>query len=218
MIKAVLFDFDGVLVDTGDLHTEMTVKAVKEFGMPPDSQFGGSNWDNLYEVLRGSTEPTRTKLLNTKIWTYTQVDHIYAIKKRLTNEHVKGRWEWSKRHWQMMQWLRDRRIKTGVVSNTGTEFMKIILTDLGIWNLFDCIVGNDTRSALNDRPLAGKPSPAPYVDAMLRLAVNAWECLALEDSHTGAVAANAAGVAGTLFITHPETLSFRTFQPFITRG
>ena len=215
MITTVLFDFDGVLVDTGELHTEMTIKAVEEFGMPPDSQFSAGNWDILYEALRGSTIPTRDKLLMTKLWTYTQVDHIYAIKKRLTNERIKGRWEWSKRHWDMMQWLRDRRIKCGVVSNTGTEFMRVILKDLGIHDLFGCIVGNDTRGSMNN-PILGKPHPEPYLTAMALLDVNAWNCLALEDSRDGAIAANKAGVAGTLFITDPEQLGISTLQPFIT--
>lgn len=57
---------------------------------------------------------------------------------------------------------------------------------------------------IGDECAAGKPDPAPYLEAMRQLGVTAAECMAFEDSPSGATAAVAAGV---------RTVGLTTTQP-----
>jgi 2-phosphoglycolate phosphatase len=93
--------------------------------------------------------------------------------------------------------LRQQGVKTGVVTSKGQYETETLLADLGVAHLFDAVVGDDDA-----RPL--KPDPAPVVEALRLLGVEAGRAVMVGDTTFDVGAAKGAGVAcvGVLWGTH----------------
>ncbi|MBN1774610.1 MAG: HAD family hydrolase [Deltaproteobacteria bacterium] len=174
-IRAVLFDLDGVLVDTYEAWYGLVRAAARHFGAPDvsrsafDASWGQSVEDDARELVPGPT-------------TREVADHYESH----FGEHV-GRVGVDREARAVLSDLRARGIRTACVTNSPTPVAQEILRAADLEPLLDAVVG------AGDVP---RPKPAPdLLDAALRrLDVPPTAAVMVGDSRFDEQAADAAGV------------------------
>jgi beta-phosphoglucomutase len=180
VIKAVLFDMDGVLIEAKEWHYESLNRALALFG------FEISRYDHLvtYDGL-----PTRRKLemltrergLPTGLHTL-----VNDLKQKYTMEIVNSKCRPTFHHQYALAKLKARGLRLAVCSNSIRQTVDQMLVRAGIYQCFDLTLSNeDVRKA--------KPDPEIYATAMSRLGLLPEQCIVVEDNQTGIKAAIAAG-------------------------
>jgi HAD superfamily hydrolase (TIGR01509 family) len=180
--KAFLWDMDGVLLDTLTLDYE-TVDGLLRRYLPLHPGVDRAFIQSIFAydpeefwrriVAQGGTA------LETK--PFAQLLREYEdIRRDATPPCNPGIRE-------ILEALREQGIRAAVVSNNPEADVRKMLSNAGILELFNEVVGND-------RPgVRKKPAPDPYLAAALRLAVHPTNCVVVEDSLLGLEAGNAAG-------------------------
>jgi beta-phosphoglucomutase len=191
--KAILWDMDGVLADTSQLHFETWERVLTEQGIPFDRQkfhhiYGLKNRDLLPFLAGKSLEPQRID------WIADQKELAFrkALPGRLSL--LPGVQDWLQRFYSW-GW------KQAVASSAPPENVEILVDELGIRKYFAALVtpGN----------LPGKPDPAVFLLAASRLDVPFDYCVVIEDSIPGIEAAHRAGMRCIAITTTnpPEALT-----------
>lgn len=175
---AVLFDFDGTLVNTMPLHYEayrnvfadMGVELTREDFFP---NAGGKASETIPRFLHGRHSPL----------TVSEIHHLKKerIKTVFATEAVEVLPTAS------LLSLFEGRTKLGLVSSGSREGIDILLERLGWTNLFDVIVSGDDI-------LRSKPNPEPYILAVRKLDCDPKRVLVFEDTPDGMASARAAGM------------------------
>ncbi|MDF2820833.1 MAG: HAD-superfamily hydrolase, subfamily variant 3 [Clostridiales bacterium] len=186
MLKAVLFDMDGVIVDSEPMHGEAVLLTLKDFGIYVEmeffNQFIGST--NIY--LWG--EAIKEFNLDT---TVEELLKIQLEKKRLLIE--KDGHQGIEGITELVKDLKKNGIKLAVASSSALPYIKEVITKLGLLEYFDELVsGEDVPNP--------KPAPDVFYKAAKVLGVEASECVVIEDSKNGVNAAKNAGMPCIGFI------------------
>jgi beta-phosphoglucomutase len=183
MIKGVIFDLDGVLVSTDELHYKAWKRLAEELGINEfnrednQRQKGVSRMESLEVVLmKGTgiyTEAEKAVLAERKNNYYVELLQVLSVEAVLANVE------------QTLTMLRRRGILIGVGSVSKNT--PLILQQTGLEHYIDQVsCGLDiTRS---------KPDPEVFLVAAKKLGLAEKECLVVEDSAAGIVAARAAGM------------------------
>lgn len=179
MIKLILFDLDGVLADTEDIHFHALIDAIK-------NNTGLSEYD-IFKVVKKDGTNTLSKLQNLKK-TYSDIliniEEIDAMKQELT---IKG-FRNIKRNEILCDTLQHLKnfYKLGIVSNSRKINVEFIVNSLEISSAFDLIVTPENG-------LLPKPSSSMYDYAIQYMGCDPSEVLILEDSDAGIEAALKSG-------------------------
>lgn len=177
-LKAVFFDSDGVLVDTERIFFECTREALAEAGvvLPPGL------WARLYlaEGRESAAVAGRLGLPAERVRTaLDRRNELFAARLREGVPTMPGARE-------AVAALRTR-VRLAVVTGASRDHLVLAHRDSGLLPGFEFTVTQDDF----DRP---KPHPDSYLAALARGGLESGECLAVEDSPRGAVAAVAAGI------------------------
>ena len=180
MIRAVIFDMDGVLIDARDWHYEALNRALGLFG------FTISRYDHLttFDGL-----PTRRKLQMLSAVQGLPVDlhdFINDMKQRYTMEIVHTRCKPRFAHEYALSALRARGYRMAVCSNSIRRTIETMMRQAALDPYLDFTLSNQDVS----RP---KPAPEIYALAITRLGLTPAECLVVEDNENGIRAARGAG-------------------------
>ncbi|MFI3330456.1 MAG: HAD family phosphatase [Rikenellaceae bacterium] len=179
MIKGVIFDMDGVLVDNAKIHIEAFDIFCSKYGTQLDlelllSMFGMGNDEIMPAILPKHILESHdiNSLGNEKEAIYRD---IFESKIAPTPGLV-----------DFLNNLRAAGIKTAVGSS-GTELnVNFVLEKCNIKDKFDVVINGDM---VENR----KPKPDIYIRACQELKLDARECLVYEDAHQGIIAARDAG-------------------------
>lgn len=179
-VQAVIFDMDGVLTDTVELHYQTWKRLTAEEGMPFSRAInehlrGLSRGDSLKFLLGGReiTEAKAETLLKRKNAYYLEM--VADINEDDLAPGVKD----------LLEWLKLRKIKTAVASSSKNS--RVIIENLRITQYFDTIIdGNDVETA--------KPAPDLFLFAAQSIGVNPKNCIVIEDASAGVEAAHRAGM------------------------
>lgn len=174
MIKAVLFDMDGVLIDACEIHRTTFRRACAEHGIVLE--------DAQEVFLEG--RPTRTKLMLLGV-SPDRAALINQAKQRATLEAIANYPE-DRPKIQLLGYLRECQIKIGVYTNAVTATAEAFLKQAGIRQYVDCVISNENVSE-------PKPHPEGYQNLMRILGVSPGETLIVEDSPVGIQAAQRTG-------------------------
>ena len=198
MIKAVLFDMDGVLIDAKDWHYEALNKALKHFGFGISRESHLSTFDGL---------PTREKLkMLTKARGLPEQLHefINALKQTYTLEISHKRCKPSFNHQYALSKLKAEGYKIAVCSNSVRQSVETMMQFSALEPYLDLLISNEDVSK-------GKPDPEMYIQAMSTLEVKPEECLILEDNDHGIQAAIASG-GNLLKIGVPDDVTYQAIK------
>ena len=180
MVKALLFDFDGTLVDTESVDLRSWREVFEQHGVElPEDRF----------ALRIGTlsGPDELDELDALLASPCDRDAVQTARRAREHELL----ELEPLRPGVAEYLAEARrlgLSVAIVSSSGEEWIASGLTRLGCADGWTCIV-----SANGDRERA-KPSPLLYREALATLGVRADEAIAFEDSPNGITAARAAGI------------------------
>jgi HAD superfamily hydrolase (TIGR01509 family) len=180
VIRALLFDFDGTLIDTEsvDLRSWREVFEAHGVDLPVDR----------FALRIGTlTGPDEFDELDALLTVPCDREAVTVARRRRERELL----ELEPLRPGVREYLEDARaldIRTGIVSSSTRSWIDLNLARLGIvdgWAAIVCADG-DTRRC--------KPSPALYLEALDALGVAPREAVAVEDSPNGIAAARGAGL------------------------
>ena len=180
MRDCVIFDMDGVLIDSQPLHFDIDMEVLKAAGASPkrtdvERRAGKANKDRWSEykqefLLSLSVE----ELINLhvsilmRIFRETQLTPVDGIPELLTL-------------------LKEARVKTAVASSSSLDLINLVLEKLNISNYFDAVItGEDVKNS--------KPEPDVFLKAVEILGSIPENCVVIEDSSHGVLAAKRAGM------------------------
>lgn len=176
---AAIFDMDGLLLDTEPLWGISMLKVAEHYQVPIGPHFFKHTTGlRIYEV----TEYWKEKFP----WPGTAsaqqlaediLDDIIALAKK-EGGIMPGAAE-------CLQWLQSRSIKTGLATSSPTRMLNELIDHYHLRPYFEALISADTA-------IFGKPHPEVYMQCAHALNVAAWNCVALEDSVNGMIAAKAA--------------------------
>jgi HAD superfamily hydrolase (TIGR01509 family) len=194
MIKLIIFDLDGVLVDAKKIHYDTLNQALRSI----DTKYEISITDHLsmYDGLKTNQKLdllTKYKNLDRKwhqqIWEEKQKLTIEAISQLSKNEKLIN----------LFKNLRNKGFKLACCSNSVRRSVLIMLSKIGLIEYLDLILSNeDVKNA--------KPYPEIYWKAMSIMEVLPEQTLIVEDSPTGLLAASRSR-ANILRVDNPEDLT-----------
>lgn len=179
-ISAVVFDMDGLLLDTEPIYKAAWQQASAELGFDLDdlthSRFTGrTTADCEQELVRrfGTDFPmARFRERWRELWRLFVESGGIPTKTGLR---------------AFLSFVKDEALLSAVATSTDAHFAGFSLRSAGIADCFDALVSGDQVAR-------GKPAPDIYLEAARRLGCDPVECVALEDSDAGVLAANAAGM------------------------
>ena len=189
MICAVIFDMDGVLIDTEKHYNAAWCQAATEAGFP---------FTREHALLLRSCEAKEGEKLMQGI--FGPSFDYYARRRELVRERL-AQYGLEKKPGveETLRFLRAKGIKTAVATATALDITKSHLTTIGVCDLFDSIV-----SAKN--VAHGKPEPDVYLYACEQIGERPQDCMAVEDSPNGIMAAYRAGLRTVMVpdLTQPD--------------
>ena len=177
-LSGVLWDMDGTLVDTEPYWIESEFEVVE--------RFGNGAWSEAHaHALVGMDLRDAARYMQDHGAVNLSVEEIVDGLLDGVVARVERRIPWRPGARELLAELRDRAIPCALVTMSWRRFVDAILPSLPDGSFQAVVSGDDVRR--------GKPHPEPYLTGAEGLGLSASDCLALEDSPTGARSAQAAG-------------------------
>lgn len=183
MIKAILFDFDGVIVDSEKIHMQ-TFNEILSLHVPENrwyQEFAGTGSRKIIVKLmkEHSMEGDAGELVEKRRELFRQyLDRIKPLP-------------------GMKEFLQSTSQKKAIVSGGHRSYIEALLDMMDIRKFFGFILSAE------DTPYR-KPDPKPFLIAAEALGVKPEECLVIEDSYSGCQGARAAGMRLVWVRPHPS--------------
>lgn len=189
MIKAFLFDMDGVIVDSEHVWVESGADDILI------DMFGRELWEKYFKIPQG---------LSIK----GMYDIAIANGVRADYQEYNRRWfELAEKIYkectlsdgveELIDWLMTKGITVGIVSGSPSEWVDIVVSRLRNKEKVTY------RLSVNEHPvLKPKPAADPYLQALRDLKVEAMNCVVLEDSRSGVASAIASGCQTICYTEH----------------
>ena len=179
-MKAVIFDMDGLIIDSEPIHFEVDMQTMREFGV-------NISKDELNKYVGTTNEYMLNDLIN-KYKIQKSIKEILEYKMELTIRRIKE----TKINAisgipELLISLKHNNIKTAIGSSSPKELIITVIEKFQLGKYFDCIVSGDEVKE-------GKPKPDIYLEVSKRIGVNPEECIVIEDSRNGVLAAKNAGM------------------------
>jgi beta-phosphoglucomutase family hydrolase len=178
MTKAVLWDLDGVLVDTAPFHFQAWQELFRSVGKGfADGDFRrtfGLRNDAILRDILGELAPAEEARLARR-------------KEELYRAKAEGRVKAMPGAIGLLRRLKQEGRKTAIVSSAPRENVRVLLHSLELEEMFEAVVAEE------DAP-RGKPDPQGFLLAAEKLGVAAAECVVIEDAPGGVEAAKRAGM------------------------
>lgn len=178
MIKAILFDMDGVLIDAKDWHYDALNLALSNFGYNISRESHLSTFDGL---------PTRKKLnmlSKSSNLPYGLHEFINSLKQSYTLQISHQKCKPVFHHQYALSKLKKEGYKIAVCSNSVRQSVESMMELSGLNKYIDLMISNEDVKI-------GKPDPEMYIKAMKYFNVKPSESLILEDNDHGIMAAKA---------------------------
>jgi len=177
-IEAVIWDLDGVIIDSAEEHRKAWQRLAREEGIRMTDEdfwatFGKRN-DDIFKVIWGDLPPEKVKELADRKEAYFR-EYI-----RETAAPLPGAME-------LMRGLYEAGFAQALASSTPIENIDLISEVLGLKRYLTVLVSGETVTR-------GKPAPDIFLKAASELGVSAGRCVVIEDAVAGVQAAHAAGM------------------------
>lgn len=178
-LKIIIFDMDGVVLDSEPLHENARQMMFKELGIVPDETFpeavGKSSsgfWRQIIELCKIDGEP------------YALEARQYAlVAQQIEENHIQP----SVGFMDIVKWAKENDVIVGLASSSTRILVNDSLRLLEVKEFFDYTVsGNEIKTK--------KPAPDSYLKVLELAGCRPEEAIAIEDSSSGVAAAKNAGI------------------------
>jgi len=177
-IKAVIFDMDGVLVDSEVYWDKSRVEFAED---------RGKVWtDDFQRLAMGQSTVGWAKVMKDKLDLDESINDIIAEMKKRVIAHYEERMPTRPGAIESVKHMKEH-FRVGLASGSPTEIIKAVLRITGLDQIFEVMIYGD------DIP-NGKPAPDIYLTAMKQLGVTADVTVGIEDSANGIRALKNAGM------------------------
>ncbi|MFA5293648.1 MAG: HAD family phosphatase [Phycisphaerae bacterium] len=189
MLKAVIFDFDGVISDSEPCHLAATNKVLADFGIQLSKE-------EYYSEYLGFTDCEMFEAIKERYKTdYNEIPIKQLIERKgmFFEEVIRQTDHLFDGIPELIKKIKSSGINVGIYSGALSGDIELMLKDSGLGDCFDIIITADDVEK-------GKPDPEGYLLALEELntisktPITAKECVVIEDSHWGIVAAKKAGM------------------------
>ncbi|MDE5418281.1 hexitol phosphatase HxpB [Labilibaculum sp. DW002] len=180
MIKAVIFDMDGLLIDSEPFWQESETKVFSSLGLDVNKkmfeQFMGKRIDEVVDTMH-------------KITPWNQVPKEQVVEDIVENviRLVIEKGEALSGVYETLSNLKNSPYKIGLASSSKMKIISAVLKKLQIQDYFEVVHSAEYEEY-------GKPHPQTFISTAKMLGVQADECLVFEDSLNGVISALAAGM------------------------
>lgn len=164
-IQLVIFDLDGVIVDSNESNFISLSNTLKEFGVPYSKEI-----DKSYNSITTKEKLTRLNVPPELITTIVnKKQHYLDTLKLVYNADIRS----------IMAALHEKNIKIAIASNARRKFIERVINELDISNFITYYVSGQ------DKNIGTKPSPAIYLHVMSKLSISPKHTIIVEDSIIG---------------------------------
>ncbi len=195
-LQAILWDMDGVLVDTKELHFQTWVEVYRLYGPdepPPDHD----QFKALFGVRNAEAVP---QLFGLKQATPEFITRISEHKERLFRERLQGSLEALPGVRRWLEYWQAAGVKQALASSAPQPNIDAILAELQARPFFEAIISGEAEQVERS-----KPAPDVFLAAARQLGVAPANCLVIEDAVVGVQAAQAAHMRClAVTTTHPR--------------
>lgn len=180
-MKAVIFDMDGVIIDSEPIHSLMKIRTFQHYGLPLTPAeclpYMGRTTKSMFQYFIEKYDPS---ISLAEMVRYKHAIYLEALRSDDSIQPIEGIVE-------LLQQLAERRILAGIGSSSGRQVIQAVVDKFRLEKYFQSILsGADLPNS--------KPDPAVYLLSAERLGVKPAECLVIEDAAAGVAAAKAAGM------------------------
>lgn len=191
-LKAVIFDMDGVLVDSEKFWTQAELDVFSSYGV------------QVTEDLAAQTKYMTTQEV-TEFWykrfpweNFDASDLEHKVVTRVI-EMIQTKDCTMSGVQEFIKNLKTKEYKIGLATNAPLRVAHVVLEKLQVRDLFDTVHSSEFETQ-------GKPHPAVYLTSAKNLGVSPEHCIAIEDSHSGLKAAKEAGMQTVIFTNNDESI------------
>lgn len=178
-IKGVLFDMDGIVLDTEKLYTRFWVEAAQSLGYPMTHEMALG--------MRSLSRQAGERQLKSYLGDTVDYHEVRETRIRMMSAFIEEHGvEIKPGIHELLAFLKEHGIKTSIATSSPLDRTKKYLSQVDLVEKFDALVSGHMVEK-------GKPEPDIYIYAALNLGLKPEECLVLEDSPTGILAAFRAG-------------------------
>lgn len=199
MLKALLIDLDGTLVDTTPALYQVYLKFLEHYGKKGNREefesLIGPSIDEIVEILKekyklkGTSHDLSTMYISLLMMQGLEGTELFPGAKSVIDQ------------------AKEKKLKLAIVTSGTRPLVKICLDPLKVSQCFDTVVtSEDVEKA--------KPNPEMYQIALKKLGVDPSEAVAIEDSPAGVEAAKGAGLE-VIMITHDKPLENKKSDPSV---
>jgi HAD superfamily hydrolase (TIGR01509 family) len=182
-VKAVVFDMDGLLLDSERPVRACTLAAAEEIGQPLS--------DEGFAALIGQPGAATRAALLEHFGSPARLDDFFSRYRSRMEVAIADGLPLMRGVLEILDHLDALGLPAAVCTSTGAARARHHLERVSIAHRFRTLVGGDDVQR-------GKPAPDPYLETAKRLAVDPLQCVVLEDSHNGIRAAHAAGMMAVM--------------------
>ncbi|MDA1079170.1 MAG: HAD family phosphatase [bacterium] len=190
MIKAVIFDMNGIIIDDEHIHELAFSHVVQRFGIEISHE--------LYlECCAGRTDRAGFETIAERFSVPLPIDAVLVEKSQAyltlfpkTKKAFPGVLE-------LLHSLEKTDLTLALVSSASRIEVELVIKEFGLTNTF-------VQTISADDVTLGKPDPEPYQKMIRLLGLKADECVVIEDSRNGVLSAKAAGCACVAVTTTHE--------------
>ncbi len=193
-LQAVIFDMDGVIVDSISIHEEAERLTFRAFGLDvPSDAWRDFHGKTAYDIMR------------TAVARYGQPHHdmqtLVAYRTATVVRLSQGGVQLIPGADEFIRKARHAFRKLAITTSSNRQVLDAVLGTHGLERYFDAIVTGDDITH-------GKPDPEPYIVTLQKLGAEARTTLVIEDADNGVISAKGAGcyVAGLMSQLDAPTL------------
>lgn len=179
MIKAVIFDLDGTLIDSEPNYFEADHKLLKEYGIELDLE--------MKKKYVGMSTQEMLEDLSRKYSFSDSIEVLAAKKNRYYMDIARSKTTVFPEMNKFLHLIKEHGYATALASGSSPEIIEEILSITQLSSLFDVVLSSEEVEK-------GKPEPDVFLESARRLNIRPEHCLVMEDSQYGVEAAKRASM------------------------